>query len=92
MREDAGDLLDLAVQSGLLVELPNDGGIRMLAEIDAAAGKRPRPDIDLERRQPGEQDPAGVVATDPIGAEARAPAGGEGLRHGRIGHVRALMA
>src|SRR6185437_4009130 len=48
MREDAGNGLDLADVSGLLLQLPNRGRIGVLAEVDSAAGQGPRADVDLD--------------------------------------------
>ena len=50
----------------------------MLAELDPAAGQRPGADVDLEDRQPGQEDPAVVVRAERVAAEA-GPARRRGL-------------
>ncbi len=62
VREDPRELLDLAVEPGLLAQLANRGDIRVLTEFDAAARQRPGPDIDLDRGQAGKEDAATLMA------------------------------
>ncbi len=41
-RVDGEQFLDPADETGLLAQLPDRTGLRMLAEVDAAARQRPR--------------------------------------------------
>ena len=92
VREHPRDRLDLAEIARLLLELAEDRAVRMLAELDPATGQRPGADVDLEDRQPGEEDPAVVVRAERIAPEA-GPARRRGLRDlAGLGHGRSSPA
>ena len=65
-REDIGQGHDLALVSGLLGELAQDGDIGRLAEFEAAAGERPDLARHHRRRDPAQEDPAVVIADERI--------------------------
>jgi hypothetical protein len=66
LREDPHDVVDPTRQPGLLFELAEDRLVWVLAELDAAAGERPRARLDLVRRQPAEEDSILLVQDDSV--------------------------
>ena len=79
-RVDGEQLDDAPDQSRLLVQLADRAGLRVFAEVDAAAGQRPRTRCLGDVREPAQEQPvvgvdADVVRRDPLDAAGRSRLG-----------------
>jgi hypothetical protein len=60
----------------------------VLAEVDAAARESPRTGLDLDRREPAQQESTCLIEADRMTAKTRSPRRGGRFADSRVGHGR----